>query len=97
MSDRKIRRSAIKSREDCHLYAHPGIFYACHLVQPSERGEYELSDAIDLLLDSGQTIDTIPLDGWRIDVAYLKDRDRAEELLDDSGGYAELCAIQSRG
>jgi glucose-1-phosphate thymidylyltransferase len=61
----------------------PAIFHACHLVQPSDRGEYELSDAIDLLLDSGRTIDAIRLDGWRVDVGYPEDRDRAEELLSE--------------
>ena len=61
----------------------PAIFHACHLVQPSNRGEYEISDAIDLLLHSGRTIDAIRMDGWRIDVGYPEDRDRAEELLDE--------------
>lgn len=28
----------------------PAIFHACHLIQPSEPGEYELPDAIDLLI-----------------------------------------------
>ena len=60
----------------------PAIFHACHLVQPSDRGEYELPDAIDLLIQSGRTIDAIRLDGWRIDVGYPEDRDRAEEKLD---------------
>jgi len=59
----------------------PAIFHACHLVQPSDRGEYELSDAIDLLIHSGRTIDAIGLDGWRVDVGYPEDRDRAEQLL----------------
>ncbi|MFC7021029.1 MULTISPECIES: UTP--glucose-1-phosphate uridylyltransferase AglF [Haloarcula] len=59
----------------------PAIFHACHLVQPSARGEYELSDAIDLLLDSGRTIDAIPIEGWRIDVGYPEDRDEAERRL----------------
>ena len=48
-----------------------------------DRGEYELSDAIDLLIQSGHTIDAIRLDGWRIDVGYPEDRDRAEERLND--------------
>jgi len=59
----------------------PAIFHACHLVQPSDRGEYEPPDAIDLLIESGRTIDAIRLDGWRIDVGYPEDRDRAEERL----------------
>lgn len=59
----------------------PAIFHACHLVQPSDRGEYELPDAIDLLIQSGRTIDAIRLDGWRIDIGYPEDRDKAEKKL----------------
>ena len=59
----------------------PAIFHAAHLVQPSGRGEYELSDAIDLLIKSGRTIDAIRMDGWRIDVGYPEDRDEAERRL----------------
>jgi glucose-1-phosphate thymidylyltransferase len=59
------------------------IFHACQLVQPSDRGEYELSDAIDLLLKSGRTIDAIPLEGWRIDVGYPEDREEAERRLQE--------------
>ncbi len=61
----------------------PAIFHACHLVQPSGRDEYEISDAVDLLLQSGRTIDAIRMDGWRVDVGYPEDRDRAEQLLQD--------------
>jgi len=61
----------------------PAIFHACHLVQPSDRGEYELPDAIDLLIQSGRTIDAIRLDGWRVDVGYPEDRDRAEKRLNE--------------
>ena len=61
----------------------PEIFHACHLVQPSARGEYELPDAIDLLIQSGRTIDAIRLDGWRIDVGYPEDRERAAQLLQE--------------
>ncbi|MFC7209809.1 UTP--glucose-1-phosphate uridylyltransferase AglF [Natronoarchaeum sp. GCM10025321] len=61
----------------------PAIFHACKLVQPSNRGEYEISEAIDLLIQSGRTIDAIGLDGWRIDVGYPEDRDEAEERLQE--------------
>jgi glucose-1-phosphate thymidylyltransferase len=61
----------------------PAIFPACELVQPSNRGEYEISEAIDLLIRSGRTIDAIPLDGWRIDVGYPDDRDEAERRLQE--------------
>jgi glucose-1-phosphate thymidylyltransferase len=62
----------------------PAIFHACKLVQPSNRGEYELSEAIDLLLRSGRTIDAIKMNGWRIDVGYPEDRDEAERRLQQS-------------
>ena len=59
----------------------PAIFHACHLVQPSDRGEYELPDAIDLLIQSGRTIDAIRMEGWRVDVGYPEDREKAQRLL----------------
>ncbi|WP_089649613.1 UTP--glucose-1-phosphate uridylyltransferase AglF [Halobacterium hubeiense] len=59
----------------------PAIFHACHLVQPSNRGEYEISEAIDLLIQSGRTIDAIGIEGWRVDVGYPEDRDKAEARL----------------
>ncbi len=59
----------------------PAIFHACKLVQPSNRGEYEISEAIDLLIRSGRTIDTLSIDGWRIDIGYPEDREKAEERL----------------
>ncbi|MEY7851226.1 UTP--glucose-1-phosphate uridylyltransferase AglF [Natrarchaeobius sp. A-rgal3] len=62
----------------------PAIFHACHLVQPSDRGEYELPDAIDLLIQSGRTIDAIRMDGWRTDVGYPEDRERAEGRLEEA-------------
>lgn len=42
---------------------------------------YGFSDAIGLLIQSGRTIDAIRLDGWRVDVGYPEDRERAEERL----------------
>lgn len=64
----------------------PAIFHACHLVQPSRRGEFEISEAIDLLIHSGRTIDAIRMDGWRIDVGYPDDRDEAERRLREEAG-----------
>jgi glucose-1-phosphate thymidylyltransferase len=59
----------------------PAIFHACKLVQPSNRGELEISEAIDLLIRSGRTIDAIRIDGWRTDIGYPEDRDEAERRL----------------
>jgi glucose-1-phosphate thymidylyltransferase len=51
----------------------PAIFHACRLVQPSNRGEYEISEAIDLLIRIGRTIDAIGLEGWRMDIGSPED------------------------
>jgi glucose-1-phosphate thymidylyltransferase long form len=67
----------------------PAILHACHLVQPSDRGEYEISEAIDLLIQSGRTIDAIRMDGWRIDVGYPEDREEAERRLQNAPGEGE--------
>ena len=76
----------------------PAIFHACHLVQPSNRGEYEISEAIDLLIESGRTIDAIRMDGWRIDVGYPEDREEAERrLTEEADVEAESAESSSDG
>jgi glucose-1-phosphate thymidylyltransferase len=60
----------------------PAVFHACHLVQPSDRGEYELTDAIDLLLRSDRVIETVELDGLRVNVNSESDIEAAERRLD---------------
>ena len=75
----------------------PAIFHACHLTQPSNRGEYEVSGAIDLLIQSGRTIDAIGLDGWRIDVGYPEDRDEAEQRLNDAETAASKVESSATG
>lgn len=59
----------------------PEVFPACRIVRPSERGEYELPDAIDLLIYSGYTVETVPFEGWRINVNTERDVERAAEKL----------------
>jgi len=73
----------------------PAIFHACQLIQPSDRGEYELSDAIDLLIQSGRTIDAIQLDGWRIDIGYPEDREEAENRLQQSESSSGESSIEA--
>jgi glucose-1-phosphate thymidylyltransferase len=62
----------------------PAILDACRLVQPSNHREYEISDAIDLLIHSGRTIDATRMEGWRVDVGYPEDRDVAERRLEET-------------
>jgi glucose-1-phosphate thymidylyltransferase len=46
------------------------------------RSGNESVDGVDLLIQSGRTIDAIRMDGWRIDVGYPEDRDKAEGRLE---------------
>jgi glucose-1-phosphate thymidylyltransferase len=39
---------------------------------------------VDLLIQSGRTIDANRMDGWRIDVGYPEDRDEAERRLQET-------------
>ncbi len=59
----------------------PGIFEAIDAIEPSERGEYELPDAIDRLVRDGRRIERVRLDGWRVNVNTRGDIARAEALL----------------
>lgn len=68
----------------CYVFS-PRVFHACHLVQPSDRGEYELSDAVDLLLGAGRTVETVPFTGRCVNVNTADDIERAEALLRSAG------------
>lgn len=59
----------------------PEAFHALALVQPSGRGEYELTDAIDLMVKAELAIETMPLDGWRVNINTQNDIDDAERRL----------------
>jgi glucose-1-phosphate thymidylyltransferase len=59
----------------------PRIFEAIEAIEPSERGEYELPDAIGYLLENGGRIETVRLDGWRVNVNTETDVARAERRL----------------
>lgn len=59
----------------------PRIFEAVEAIEPSDRGEYELPDAIDALLEDGGRIETVRLDGWRVNVNTEADVTRAERRL----------------
>lgn len=67
----------------------PPIIHAAYHVQPSNRGEYEISEAINLSNLSGRTIDEIGIDGWGLDVGYPEDREQAEVRLQEEEIPAE--------
>ncbi|WP_254840933.1 sugar phosphate nucleotidyltransferase [Natronomonas marina] len=59
----------------------PRIFEACRAIEPSERGEYELTDAVRWLLERDGTVETVRFGGWRVNVNTAEDIDRAEVRL----------------
>ena len=56
------------------------IFHACALVQPSPEGEYQLSEAVGLLVQAGYDIETVRL-GERVNVNTPDDIERAARLV----------------
>lgn len=64
----------------CYAFS-PKIIHGCHLVTPNETGEYELTDAISLLLRAGHRLETVELDGWCMNVNTPADREAVTERL----------------
>ena len=60
----------------------PALFDALELLRPSDRGEYELTDGIGVLVRAGRTVGTVPLGGQRVNVNRPSDIERAEAILD---------------
>jgi glucose-1-phosphate thymidylyltransferase len=62
------------------------LFDALDRIDPSARGEYELTDAVDLLVDEGARVETVGLDGWLVNVNTTADVERASARLDGGSG-----------
>ncbi|MEF8783873.1 MAG: sugar phosphate nucleotidyltransferase [Haloarculaceae archaeon] len=58
------------------------IFDACRLVTPADTGEYELSNAVDLLVYAGRRVETVPLEGWCLNVNTPDDCEAVADRLD---------------
>jgi glucose-1-phosphate thymidylyltransferase len=58
------------------------LFDALDRIDPSARGEYELTDAVDLLVAEGAHVETVGLDGWLVNVNTTADIERASARLD---------------
>lgn len=59
---------------------------ACRDLEPGHTGEYELSDAIDLLLSRGATVRALPLAGWFVNVNSPDDVEKAERRIAGQNG-----------
>lgn len=54
------------------------VTHACALVRSGHTGERELSDAVDLCLYAGWSVEAVPIEGWCVNVNTPADVDRVE-------------------
>jgi glucose-1-phosphate thymidylyltransferase len=57
------------------------IFDAAKAIEPSPRGELEITDAIQYLVDQGKTVEPHLVDGWWKDTGRLEDMLQANRLV----------------
>jgi glucose-1-phosphate thymidylyltransferase len=75
----------------------PTIFAAARAIEPSWRGELEITDAIQHLVDDGQRVDPHIVRGWWKDTGQVQDMLDANRLiLDDLGERIDGELIDSR-
>jgi glucose-1-phosphate thymidylyltransferase len=76
----RLEEKPVKPRSDLVLVGvylfTPSIFDAAHAITPSHRGELEITDAIQWLLDHGSNVEPHVIEGW------WKDTGRLEDMLD---------------
>ncbi len=78
------------------------IMDACHAIEPSPRGELEITDAIQWLIDDGQTVAERTITGWWNDTGKLADMLEANRIVLDTyeprvvGAVDEASEIQGR-
>ena len=68
----------------------PRIFEAANAIEPSIRGELEITDAIQWLLDRGATVEPHVIQGWWKDTGRLEDMLEANRFVLD--GVQPSCA-----
>jgi glucose-1-phosphate thymidylyltransferase len=59
----------------------PAIFEAAHSIEPSARGELEITDAIDALIESDRRVESHIVKGWWKDTGKLEDMLEANRLV----------------
>jgi len=59
------------------------VFEAVNAIQPSERGELEITDAIQWLIDNGHVVRPHVIDGWWKDTGRLDDMLEANRIMLD--------------
>jgi glucose-1-phosphate thymidylyltransferase len=79
----------------------PSVFAAARAIEPSGRGELEITDTIQRLIDDGETVEHHRVKGWWKDTGQLQDMLAANRLvLEDIEPYldGELvdCTVEGR-
>jgi glucose-1-phosphate thymidylyltransferase len=75
----------------------PSIFEAAKAIEPSARGELEITDAIQWLVDGGRRVDPHIVHGWWKDTGQVQDMLEANRLiLDDIEELHEGEVVDSR-
>jgi glucose-1-phosphate thymidylyltransferase len=59
----------------------PSIFEAAHSIKPSSRGELEITDAIDVLIEGDRRVESHIVKGWWKDTGKLEDMLEANRLV----------------
>jgi glucose-1-phosphate thymidylyltransferase len=62
----------------------PAVFDAARSIEPSDRGELEITDAIQTLVDRGLRVDPHIVHGWWKDTGRLEDMLEANRLILDT-------------
>jgi glucose-1-phosphate thymidylyltransferase len=75
----------------------PPIFEAAKAIEPSGRGEFEITDAIQWLIDGGRRVESHRVSGWWKDTGQLDDMLEANRLvLEDIERSVEGELVDSR-
>jgi len=61
----------------------PGIFDVCRSLEPSGRGEYEITEALQALIDQGKRVEPHVVTGWWKDTGKWEDMLETNRLLLD--------------